>query len=88
MGHTTHMLEDGTEVQPVAINTPSFFMLNTKFAYDFRISQHVKMQLNAGVQNMTNAYQKDFDRGWGRDSAYIYGPSLPRCWFAGIKFSY
>ena len=88
VGHTTHMLEDGTEVQPVAINTPSFFMLNTKFAYDFRISQHVKMQLNAGVQNMTNAYQKDFDRGWGRDSAYIYGPSLPRCWFAGIKFSY
>ena len=59
-----------------------------KLAYDVSVSNYVKLQLNAGIQNLTNAYQKDFDKGWGRDSAYIYGPAIPRCFFAGIKLIY
>lgn len=86
--HVGHKLEDGTEVAPVAVTTPAFFTLNFKAAYTFDLPGHVEMQLNAGVQNMTNSFQKDFDRGWGRDSAYAYGPGLPRCFFAGVKFSY
>ena len=31
---------------------------------------------------------KDFDKGVDRDSGYIYGPSLPRSWFVGAKFSF
>jgi outer membrane receptor for ferrienterochelin and colicins len=30
----------------------------------------------------------DFDKGADRDSGYIYGPSLPRSFFAGVKISY
>ena len=88
VGHAEHTLENGTVVDPEAVNTPSFFVLNTKVAYDIPISNYVKLQVNGGVQNLTNAYQKDFDKGWGRDSAYIYGPGLPRCFFAGIKIIY
>ena len=33
-------------------------------------------------------YQNDFDKGADRDSGYIYGPSLPRSFFAGVKISY
>ena len=46
------------------------------------------MQLYGGVQNLFNAYQKDFDKGADRDSGYIYGPSLPRSWFVGAKFTF
>ena len=50
--------------------------------------QRVAQQVNAGVQNIFNAYQNDFDKGADRDSGYIYGPSLPRSFFAGVKISY
>ncbi len=36
---------------------------------------------------MFNAFQDDFDRGPSRDSAYIYGPGSPRCWYAGMKLT-
>ena len=88
VGHAAHTLENGTAISPIAVNTPSFLSLNMKLAYDIPITNYVKMQLNGGIQNVTNAYQKDFDRGWGRDSAYIYGPGLPRCYFLGLKLFY
>jgi outer membrane receptor for ferrienterochelin and colicins len=44
------------------------------------------LELFAGLKNLTNAYQSDFDTGKNRDSNYIYGPSLPRTVFVGIKF--
>ncbi len=43
---------------------------------------------NRTRQNIANAYQKDFDKGWNRDSSYIYGPSLPRSYFVGLKVVY
>ena len=88
VGHTEHILVDGTTIAPEAVQTPTFLTLNMKLAYDVSISNYVKLQVNAGIQNLTNAYQKDFDKGWGRDSAYIYGPAIPRCFFAGIKLIY
>ena len=48
----------------------------------------MNLQVNAGIQNIFNAYQNDFDKGADRDSGYIYGPSLPRSFFAGVKISY
>ena len=38
-------------------------------------------------KNILDAYQSDIDKGAGRDSAYIYGPSLPRTYFFGIKLT-
>ena len=71
-----------------AIRTPRFFDLGVKLAYDFKLYKTVDLQLNGGVQNIFKSYQKDFDRGANRDSGYIYGPSLPRSFFAGVKISY
>lgn len=72
----------------VAVTTRDFFDLGIKLAYDFDVYKTTKLQLNAGVQNLFNAYQNDFDKGRKRDSGYIYGPSMPRSYFAGIKISY
>ena len=65
----------------------SFFELHTKLSYDIPVLEYSTLQLNAGVQNIFNAYQKDFDTGAGRASDYIYGPSAPRSVFAGIKLT-
>lgn len=82
-------IEEGPgQRDPLAITTPDFFVLNMKVAYDIPVYKQITMQINAGIQNITNAYQKDFDKGWNRDSGYIYGPSLPRSYFVGAKISY
>lgn len=72
----------------IAVNTPDFWELNLKVGYDFTVYKNIGIQLNAGVRNIFNAYQKDFDRGSKRDSGYIYGPGMPRSYFAGVKISY
>ena len=67
------------------VNTPSFFDLNIKLSYDFKLNGSAKLQLNGGVQNIFNSYQNDFDKGVFRDSKYIYGPALPRSLTFGLK---
>ena len=57
---------------------------NTKLGY---VNARVQAS-NGGIQNLTNSYQKDFDKSWNRDSNYIYGPSLPRSYYAGVKVVY
>ena len=74
--------------EDVAVTTPDFFDLNLKASYDFTLYKGVTLQVNAGVQNIFNAYQKDFDKGKDRDAGYIYGPSTPRSYFAGVKLMY
>ena len=68
--------------------TRSFMDIGLKASYDFSLYKNTTLQVNAGVQNIFNAYQKDFDKGADRDSGYIYGPGMPRSIFAGIKISY
>ena len=82
-----HSAGSGVE-KPVAVNTPKFMEVNMKLAYDFPVCKYLTLQVNGGIQNITNAYQNDFDKGWNRDSSYIYGPSLPRSYFVGVKVSY
>ncbi len=67
--------------------SPTFFELNTKLSYKLEIFKNTQLELNAGVQNIFNAYQDDFDTGAGRASSYIYGPGAPRSIFAGFKMS-
>ena len=65
-----------------------FWEVHTKLSYDIPVLEYSTLQLNAGVQNIFNAYQKDFDTGAGRASDYIYGPASPRSLFVGIKMSF
>lgn len=82
-----HMAGSGTTID-TAVTTPTFFDMNLRLSYDIRIHNQITLQINGGVQNLFNAYQKDFDRGPERDSGYVYGPSLPRSWFVGAKLSF
>ena len=44
-------------------NTPDFFDLNLKLNYTFVLHDHIKLQLNAGVQNIFNSFQKTWIKG-------------------------
>lgn len=72
----------------VTVKTPDFLDMGFKASYDFRIYRSFSLQLNAGAQNIFNSFQNDFDSGADRDSGYIYGPTLPRTFFFGVKLSY
>lgn len=63
----------------------TFFDAGLKFHYDMRITGGVTVEWFAGMKNIFNSYQKDFDKGIDRDPSYIYGPSLPRTVFLGFK---
>lgn len=80
--HKGYIKENRTE------KTPDFFDMGFKAAYDFKLYKSITLQVNAGVQNIFNAYQSDFDKGAERDSGYIYGPGMPRSVYAGLKLSY
>lgn len=67
--------------------SPDFFDLNLKLNYTFVLHDHVKLQLNCGVQNVFNSFQKDLDKGEYRDAGYFYGPTQPRTIFFGVKIS-
>lgn len=65
--------------------TPNFMDVNFKLNYTFQLRDHIKLQLNCGMQNVFNRFQKDLDKGPNRDSGYFYGPTQPRTYFLGFK---
>lgn len=68
--------------------TPDFFDMGVKLSYNIPLTKFVNFEVSAGVKNVFNAYQKDFDQGELRDAGYIYGPSLPRSYFLSGKISF
>lgn len=68
------------------VTTPAFFEMNLKAGYSFRMELiDTGLEVFAGVKNLTNAYQDDFDTGKYRDSGYIYGPGAPRTYYLGLR---
>jgi outer membrane receptor for ferrienterochelin and colicins len=69
------------------VTTNPFTGLNLRLAYAFTItSLDTDLEFFAGIKNLLNAYQRDFDTGKYRDSNYIYGPAAPRTYYFGLKF--
>ncbi|WP_339613989.1 TonB-dependent receptor [uncultured Winogradskyella sp.] len=64
--------------------SPTFFDMNINAETHFDFSEDFQLTLNAGVKNMFNSFQDDFDVGPTRDSDYVYGPAMPRTFFIGI----
>ena len=71
-----------------AVETPDFFDMNIKLAYEFPLYKELKLEVNGGVQKLFNVFHSDFELGLYRVSSYIYGPASPRSYFAGVKMSF
>jgi len=68
--------------------TKDFAELNLRLGYTFAVRNNFNIELFGGIQNMFNAFQKDFDKGPLRDSDYVYGPTKPRTFTFGIKIGH
>ncbi len=77
----------GYIAQDTEVMTPDFWDINFRVAYDLVLNSGLDIEFSAGVKNILNSYQSDLDVGVNRDSKYVYGPSTPRTYFFGIKFT-
>ncbi|MEZ7499249.1 TonB-dependent receptor [Flavobacterium sp. Arc3] len=69
------------------LNTPTFSEVNSKIAYTIPSEKYnMNFEIYGGLKNMFNQYQSNFDSGKNRDSNFVYGPSLPRTVFVGVRF--
>ena len=67
------------------VTTPTFFEWDFKLCYDIPLYKHYTLEVNAGVKNLLDHFQRDIDQGMDRDAGYVYGPATPRTFFAGIN---
>ena len=60
--------------------------LSVKFAFTvFLKKMQSDIEFYAGIKNIFNSYQDNFDIGKNRDSNFVFGPSLPRTFYFGVK---
>lgn len=79
-----HVIDPKTEYT-ILEKTPNFLEVNLKTTYEFQLAKAFHADLSAGIQNLFNSYQQDFDRGASRDAGYIYGPTRPRNYYLALK---
>ncbi|MEE9438856.1 MAG: TonB-dependent receptor [Saprospiraceae bacterium] len=66
--------------------TNPFSELSAKIGYTIGIEKmQSKIEFYGGVKNIFDSYQSNFDIGKNRDSNFVFGPSLPRTFYIGIK---
>lgn len=68
--------------------TPSFFEANLRLAYHIHLTHQARLELSAACKNLLDQFQHDVDAGPLKDSGYIYGPSLPRSFYFGVKLEF
>jgi outer membrane receptor for ferrienterochelin and colicins len=82
-----HIGGEGTgNPQDRYLKSPNFMELSLRLGYTLDLKKlETDLEFFAGVKNLTDAYQDDFDIGKNRDSNYIYGPAAPRTVFLGLR---
>jgi outer membrane receptor for ferrienterochelin and colicins len=76
-----HTLDD----VDMEVRTPGFFDMGVKLSYHFNLSKATELEVNGGVKNLFDSFQRDLDVGQMKDAAYVYGPSFPRMVFFGVN---
>lgn len=81
--HVVDVASEYTELN----TTPWFFDVQSSLAYTFTLSKKAELEFQAGVRNLFNSFQSDFDSGAERDAGYVYGPLAPRTYVFSVRFS-
>ncbi len=61
--------------------------LQVSYEIDLNKNHQAELEIYAGVKNIFNQYQNDFDKGVFRDAGYVYGPRQPRIINFGLKIN-
>lgn len=67
--------------------TKAFHELGFTFFRKISIRSYGSFELTAGMKNVLNSFQSDFDSGKNRDSNYVYGPIQPRTVSIGLRLT-
>ena len=62
----------------------AFFDIGIKARYNIKLNG-ATLQIFAGIKNLLNSYQNDFDEEIYRDPGYIYGPMLHEQFMQALK---
>ena len=65
--------------------SPWFADWSANASYRFDLDNERYFTPFVGIRNILDSRQDDYDVGSDRDAGYVYGPRLPRTFFAGIK---
>lgn len=81
-----HFAGAPNQVSDEIIDSEDFHELSARVSYRI-LPEKIKtgLEVFAGVRNVLQAYQSQFDIGKYRDSNFVYGPARPRTLFLGIK---
>ena len=73
-------------VQDRLVDTPAFLEHHVRLSRTDKFrGDAIQLETFIGIRNLTDARQRDADRGPHRDSNYVYGPGTPRTFFMGIR---
>jgi len=86
--YTGTMLVPNEATGEIVETTDVFLELDAGLTWTLPFIKSFKPKLSLGVKNMTDAYQDDLQKGVDRDPAYVYGPQLPRRFYAGLDVSF
>lgn len=83
-------IEDGDViVGETLVQSKDYLTIDLMVSYSFDIMKNhqTEIKVYAGVKNIFNQFQDDFDKGVYRDAGYVYGPRQPRTINVGLKLS-
>jgi outer membrane receptor for ferrienterochelin and colicins len=75
----------GYIAQDTLEESPWFADWSANASYRFDLDNERYFTPFVGIRNILDSRQDDYDVGPDRDAGYVYGPRLPRTFFAGIK---
>jgi outer membrane receptor for ferrienterochelin and colicins len=82
-----HFGGEGTgQIEDRYFISQAFTEIGFRLGHTFSLKQSATgIELFTGVKNVFDSYQQDFDISKNRDSNFVYGPSLPRTFFLGLR---
>jgi outer membrane receptor for ferrienterochelin and colicins len=80
-----HLAGAPGQLEDEFLESPVFNAIGIKSTYIQVLKESgIKIEYSAGVKNLTNDFQQEFDSLKNRDSNFIYGPSMPRTIYFGL----
>ena len=74
------------ETKEKLFTSNNFFDIGVKLSYKYKING-TYLKLSAGMKNIFNSYQNNFDSGIDRDPGFIFGPMQARTIYFNIAFN-
>ena len=83
-----HRYTDADAEEGEIHQSEDFYVLDIGVSKTFDFNNDIALTLHAGINNLLDEYQDDFETGANRDVAYVYGPRMPRTYTGGAKFDF